>query len=203
MTGIETASMISATFDGSAIRATPPSARMSAGTRSSAMTATAPASSAILAWSAVVTSMITPPFNISANPDLTRNVPVSRSTAPPSCAVTQSSVAKPRADPEGLLAGLDLEALGEQLDPGVPGRERDDVAGLRLELRHVRGLRTNPLAHDHAAVPEDVRLPGPRRHGLRRERPQDVLLPRVDDLHHLDDHIVGRDLLAVLQRVRH
>src|ERR671925_117883 len=54
-----------------------PSTRMSAGTRSSAMTATAPASSAIAACSAVVTSMITPPFSISARPPLTRIVPSS------------------------------------------------------------------------------------------------------------------------------
>ena len=38
------------------MRDTPPSARMSAGTLSSAMTEVAPASSAILAWSAVTTS---------------------------------------------------------------------------------------------------------------------------------------------------
>ena len=41
------------------------------------MTATAPASSAIDACSAVVTSMITPPLSISARPLLTRMVPVS------------------------------------------------------------------------------------------------------------------------------
>src|SRR5690242_1335676 len=51
-----------------AMRATPPSLRMSAGTRSSAITEHAPASSAILACSAFVTSMITPPFSISARP---------------------------------------------------------------------------------------------------------------------------------------
>src|SRR6266511_2394656 len=56
------------------IRATPPVARMSAGTRSSAITAQAPASSAMLACSALVTSMITPPLSISARPVLTRNV---------------------------------------------------------------------------------------------------------------------------------
>src|SRR5215211_6222074 len=47
MTGIVTASWISLITPGFAIRATPPAARMSAGTRSSAITATAPASSAI------------------------------------------------------------------------------------------------------------------------------------------------------------
>ena len=53
ITGIVTASWISSIFAGSAMRATPPSARMSAGTRSSAITAAAPASSAIFACSAV------------------------------------------------------------------------------------------------------------------------------------------------------
>ena len=76
MTGIETASMMPSIMSGSLIRATPPCARMSAGTRSSAMTATAPASSAILACSAVTTSMMTPPLSISAMPRLTRAVPV-------------------------------------------------------------------------------------------------------------------------------
>ena len=49
MTGIVTAAWMPLIIDGSLIRATPPSRRMSAGTRSSAMTAAAPASSAIFA----------------------------------------------------------------------------------------------------------------------------------------------------------
>src|SRR5215212_5869654 len=77
ITGIVTASWISRTLSGSAMRATPPSRRMSAGTRSSAITATAPASSATRACSASITSMITPPLSISASPVLTRIVPVS------------------------------------------------------------------------------------------------------------------------------
>src|SRR6478609_191745 len=76
MTGIETASMMPSIMSGSDARAMPPSLRMSAGTRSSAMTATAPASSAIFACSALTTSMITPPLSISAMPRLTRAVPV-------------------------------------------------------------------------------------------------------------------------------
>src|SRR5262245_6669788 len=68
--------MIPSIMSGSLIRATPPWARMSAGTLSSAITATAPASSAILAWSGVTTSMITPPLSISAMPRFTRAVPV-------------------------------------------------------------------------------------------------------------------------------
>ena len=73
ITGIVTVFMISSITLIAAIRATPPSLRISAGTRSSAITALAPASSAILACSALVTSMMTPPFNISASPTFTRN----------------------------------------------------------------------------------------------------------------------------------
>src|ERR1700746_2506158 len=76
ITGMVTAAMMPSIMSGSLIRATPPWTRMSAGTRSSAITATAPASSAILAWSGVTTSMITPPLSISAMPRLTRAVPV-------------------------------------------------------------------------------------------------------------------------------
>jgi hypothetical protein len=71
MTGMVTAALISSIISGSLMRATPPSRRMSDGTRSSAMTAQAPASSAILACSASTTSMMTPPFSISARPRLT------------------------------------------------------------------------------------------------------------------------------------
>ena len=46
MTGIVTASLISSIIRGFDMRATPPSARMSAGTRSSAITAAAPEASA-------------------------------------------------------------------------------------------------------------------------------------------------------------
>src|SRR3954452_23172649 len=77
ITGMVTSAWISLIFWGSDMRATPPSRRMSAGTRSSAITAHAPASSAIRACSAFVTSMITPPLSISARPLLTRIVPYS------------------------------------------------------------------------------------------------------------------------------
>lgn len=56
ITGMVTAALISLIMAGSDMRATPPSRRMSAGMRSSAMTATAPASSAILACSTFTTS---------------------------------------------------------------------------------------------------------------------------------------------------
>src|SRR5438105_5073653 len=58
------------------MRATPPCARMSAGTRSSAITAHAPASSARRACSAFTTSQITPPLSISGKVRLTCIVPV-------------------------------------------------------------------------------------------------------------------------------
>src|SRR5215467_768162 len=73
ITGIVTVLMISRITLMDAMRATPPSLRMSDGTRSSAITAQAPAFSAILACSAFVTSMITPPLSISARPTLTRH----------------------------------------------------------------------------------------------------------------------------------
>src|SRR5437773_2415527 len=92
MTGIVTASWISWILSASAMRATPPSRRMSAGTRSSAITAQAPASSAIRAWSAVVTSMITPPFSISARPVLTLSVPTSMSTILAACLLVQAVI---------------------------------------------------------------------------------------------------------------
>src|SRR5262252_670374 len=73
ITGIVTVSMISRMTLMDAIRATPPSLRMSEGTRSRAITAQAPAFSAILACSAFVTSIITPPLSISARPTFTRH----------------------------------------------------------------------------------------------------------------------------------
>src|SRR5580765_2916198 len=72
ITGIETAAIISRIFLGLAMRATPPSARICAGTRSRAITETAPAFSAMTACSALVTSMMTPPLSISARPVLRR-----------------------------------------------------------------------------------------------------------------------------------
>jgi hypothetical protein len=52
MTGIDTAALMASIISGSLMRATPPSRRMSAGTRSSAITAHAPESSAMRACSA-------------------------------------------------------------------------------------------------------------------------------------------------------
>src|SRR5580700_1503883 len=73
ITGIDTVFMMSRMMLMEAIRATPPSLRISEGTRSSAITAQAPAFSAILACSALVTSIMTPPLSISAKPTFTRH----------------------------------------------------------------------------------------------------------------------------------
>src|SRR5919202_798845 len=115
ITGIVTDSWISRILSGSAMRATPPCARMSAGTRSRAITATAPASSAIRACSAVVTSMITPPLSISARPPLTRIVPSSAINAILALRRDAERVAElgARADPELAVdvAQVDLDGL--------------------------------------------------------------------------------------------
>src|SRR5213592_442370 len=116
MTGIVTAFWISMILSGSAIRATPPSTRMSAGTRSRAITATAPASSAMRAWSAVVTSMFTPPLSISARPLLTLIVPISATT------VILASA---------LQAAEDLVHLLERR------RDRPEEHGILLDSHHV------------------------------------------------------------------
>src|ERR1700730_3320751 len=73
ITGIVTVAMISRITLIEAMRATPPSLRMSDGTRSKAITAQAPAFSAIFACSALVTSIMTPPLSISARPTFTRH----------------------------------------------------------------------------------------------------------------------------------
>src|SRR5271157_947694 len=74
ITGIETVLMICLISLGLAMRDTPPSARMIAGTRSSAMTATAPDFSATSACATLITSMMTPPLSISARPVFRRRL---------------------------------------------------------------------------------------------------------------------------------
>src|SRR5215218_4156412 len=144
-----TAAWISSIFVGSAIRATPPATRMSAGTRSSAITAAAPAASATRACSAVTTSMITPPFSISARPDLTANVP--------SC-FTQGRLLQ--------LEGFDaVGVLG--LVHGV------DAIGERLDDAHQRGVRANvgrAVGGVEELVVGELRDLGERRVGHRDRR---------------------------------
>src|SRR4051812_5772553 len=128
ITGIDTASWISAILVGSAIRATPPSRRMSAGTRSSAITDAAPASSAMRASWALTTSMITPPLSISARPALTRNVPVS---------FTGAMVAR-----RGRNSGEPGEnSLRDALRYGRPDPVRRDPPAVRRVLPLAEGRR--------------------------------------------------------------
>src|SRR6476619_5937390 len=120
---------------------------MSAGTRSNAITATAPASSAMRAWSAVTTSMITPPLSISAMPRLTRAVPVplvpnsgvllSLDTVKTSVVrlmgrVRRASGVRPpsydRTAP-GLARQRGRQRLAGQQDPHLTGREGHRPAG--------------------------------------------------------------------------
>src|SRR5215217_4592187 len=133
MTGIVTASWMPLTRIGSDMRATPPSRRMSAGTRSSAMTAAAPASSAILACSESTTSMITPPLSISARPALTRNVDSSR--------ISPQMVAAPARHPRWPFRTDLLQA--ERPDAVVVLRRiaRVDPVGERLQDRQQADVR--------------------------------------------------------------
>src|SRR5215831_7168921 len=140
ITGIVTASWISRILSGSAMRATPPCARISAGTRSSAITAQAPASSAIRAWSAVVTSMITPPFSISARPVLTLSVPISigaQSIEAESGGCPADDRVGRRRDHEharGRVPQHGLDRVAERLATAPPRTDDDEVDTARLGL---------------------------------------------------------------------
>src|SRR6187551_2623036 len=95
---------------------------MSAGTRSSAMTAQAPACSAIFACSGVTTSMITPPFNISARPVLTLKVARSAIPIHISWTTSQAGSRHPRpAPPVQVVVRLGMRA---KLRPQRPLRAR-------------------------------------------------------------------------------
>src|SRR5215510_7201913 len=147
ITGIVTASWISVIFSGSLIRATPPSLRMSAGTRSSAITAQAPASSAIRACSASVTSMITPPSSISARPLLARLVPIS------AIAKRLARRRKGKAVPDATL-----EVDRRHLEVVRPDRDREEaVLRARADAPRVRRRTTaQPVQAGAAAAVDDV-----------------------------------------------
>src|ERR1700758_3179076 len=172
MTGIVTASWISRILSGSAIRATPPSRRMSAGTRSSAITAQAPASSAMRACSAVVTSMITPPLSISARPLLTRMVPTCMRSL--LAAAAEKSSARARLPPAylgriahasgSILAAL-LEAAEDALELGGGRRDLPDEHDVVLRLEDVADVLAPLLRHEAVIRACD----GGRSRGVLRE----------------------------------
>src|SRR4051812_39791860 len=164
ITGIVTAALIPSIIAGSLMRATPPSRRMSAGTRSSAITAQAPASSAILACSGVTTSMMTPPFNISASPRFTGKVPVEREeeAAPVMTPQATGPMAlgrrrfRPRAARRCCGSGERGGRAGAgELDPGVARCELDRGAVGRGEVEDVGPVGAGPRAVDHLAAGVD------------------------------------------------
>ena len=154
------------------MRATPPSRRMSAGTRSSAITAAAPASSAIFACSGVTTSMMTPPLSISARPALTVKVASSRVLSPLVLMRGECSrSARFRADERPALFVRDGDGVRARTrvcdgpwDPGSAARRRPggaartssarrelDGTGLRLAAAHLRVRPPGPAAGRCAA----------------------------------------------------
>src|SRR6476620_3319575 len=129
---------------------------MSAGTRSSAMTAQAPASSAMRAWSAVVTSMITPPFSISARPVLTLSVPISigaQSNQAASGRCSADDRLGRRRDHEnaaGRVPEHGLDGVAEGLPAAAAGTDDDEVDLPRRGLagEHLTRLATVDDARD-------------------------------------------------------
>src|ERR1700733_6323116 len=181
ITGMDTAAMMPSIMSGSLILATPPCERMSAGTRSRAITATAPASSAILAWSGVTTSMITPPLSISAMPRLTRAVPVTGSVL----TVDTSNLAR------SIQAYLShrmacLLATGIQRGGGEVGEQ--GIVHLE-ELRH-RRLAGQAQRAGERTVPG---VPGHRHHVVvELAGEEDLMRGRLD----LGEQLVGAVLAA-------
>src|SRR5687768_2410367 len=126
--------------------------------------------------------MMTPPFSISARPDLRRKVPVSRSTGdlllhghdgtgidgcpahrvyrrPPGDLPVQldpdERAARPGRERRPLTDRLDLDVAGEELDPGSAGRQGDLGPVLREETREVVERVPLPSAPDQPAVAKD------------------------------------------------
>ena len=162
------------------MRATPPSARMSAGTRSSAITATAPASSAIFACSALTTSMITPPLSISARPLFTRIVPYS--AMPLSLA--------PGYGAEHLCAASSSSGRGVIVQTSTAFRctpMMSDMWGRRVAGACVAECRLRP-GHSARVLREGDR----ENVAGRRGRPDPAAIGEAGD--HADLQRVGRDL---------
>ena len=150
--------MMPSIMSGSLIRATPPWARMSAGTRSSAITATAPASSAIFACSGVTTSMITPPLSISAMPRLTRvPVPVDGSA----CGATGCCLQFDRDPRRRILRPVQ----GRDSPPGSVGRApvQGGRAGRRCRSTGAAAGRRAGRISRESPLPQRPGVPAPRR----------------------------------------
>src|SRR5258705_5877216 len=115
---------------------------MSDGTRSSAITATAPASSAILAWSAFVTSMITPPLSISASPTFSLSVPVSAIAVVSFSGLTAVEPSVPAQPGEKACLGHRPFRLEQREGRGVANAA---VGGGTVRAEHAVEARADPL----------------------------------------------------------
>src|SRR4051812_861836 len=186
--------MMPSIMSGSLMRATPPCARMSAGTRSRAITATAPASSAILACSGVTTSMMTPPLSISAMPRLTRAVPVT------CCSLTYSSyggmkgpITPISVDAPGALRVPDGGDLRHKDHPGPPRLHRVRL-GAHAPRRTPLGAGLLPGAHPGVAVAGENCLAGSDGVRVRRRHAVHITQPAGHDPDVLHDHVGGEHL---------
>src|SRR6266516_2551427 len=175
---METAPMISSIMSGSLILATPPWARMSAGTRSSAITATAPASSAIFAWSEVTTSMITPPLSMSAMPRLTRAVPVAAAALPSRAPGMLAALLTDTINLTDSLVGLtSMVGAHRPTYPGRPRRAAPAGSGNRPgcvlaagEVEHVGPAAFRSPGHERIVDLEELRqrrAPGQPEHAYQ------------------------------------
>src|SRR5690349_8181416 len=166
ITGMVTAEMMPSIMSGSLIRETPPCARMSAGTRSNAITATAPAPSAMRACSGVTTSMITPPLSISAMPRLTRAVPVCADPFDPAAVSTAISSKFLLIQSNGGRKSVKSAASchltnGLQLPPrhGTPYvRQRVCLLEKLSELQRIYGFPLGGQFGDHSCITPAVAM---------------------------------------------
>ena len=189
------------------MRATPPSRRMSAGTRSSAITATAPASSAILAWVGVDHVHDDPALEHLGQPALDElgSGVVSRDGGRTrSCPHSTRMGAR---DPQPLPPGLDRSGAVRR-DRGYSSRSsamRSSRGGWVSNMRLMRHIR--PSARSAAAGCSihrwAVRVAG----GVDDRRVVPQLLQRGDEPRrvagHLDARHVGQRLAAPAHRELH
>ncbi len=155
------------------MRATPPSRRMSAGTRSSAITATAPESSATRACSGVTTSMITPPRSISARPRLTRAVPVAGPGAwLTGCSGMDRSYRSDRCAPNGFRRSAPVDRAGRLRGRSpLPGRHAATAVAGTLPAPKPPNRSMLPLEGRSCGTRWDPASYGPARSGPARYGP--------------------------------
>src|ERR1043165_4671030 len=144
ITGIETAAIISRIFLGEAILATPPSARICAGTRSRAMTEVAPDFSAISACTASVTSIMTPPFSISARPVFKRRLV---ELFPLFCDIL---IPFPRSRRVGVVYALELLILQRE------GRSARKSTAIARPAAFLTKAKCRPAKHLLEALPKKI-----------------------------------------------